>query len=108
VPYRNGPASENKARSRITRWLGNLAAAVGSRLFAAGDTSAVQHGWQITVRRGGLSRSYRDPRFGTLRACPRCQGGGWADGAPCAPCRGMGRVGDAAARQAFYQEDQFQ
>ena len=101
VPNPNGAASENKARSRIAHWLGNLAAATGDRLFAADDTAAVQHGWQITVRRGGLGRTYRDPRFGMLRPCPLCQGDGWAGGTPCGACDGAGRV---AAPQACYPE----
>ena len=50
MPNPNGPASENKARSRIIHWLGNLIAALGGRLFAADDTAALRHGWQITVR----------------------------------------------------------
>jgi hypothetical protein len=68
VPYPNGPPSKSKAHRRNTHWLGNLVAALGGRLFAADDATAVQHGWEITVRSRGLGRAYRDPHFGAPRA----------------------------------------
>ena len=49
---------------------------LGARLFAMNDTEAYWRSWQITKTRGGLGRSYRDPRFGTLAECPRCHGAG--------------------------------
>jgi DnaJ-class molecular chaperone len=61
------------------------------------DTEAYWRGWQITRTRGGLARSYRDPRFDTLAECARCRGTG-VNGAgvntdlPCAPCLGTGRI----------------
>jgi hypothetical protein len=100
VTHPSGLARENKARSRITRWLASLIAVAGGRLFGAGDAAAVQHGWQITVRRGGLGRGYRDPRFDALRACPRCHGSGRADHEPCTACDGTGRVTVAPSRPA--------
>jgi hypothetical protein len=90
------PTSENKPRNRVARWLAGRIAAVGARLFAAEDLAATQHGWQITQRRGGMGRSYRDPRFDTLRSCPRCHGSGATDGNPCIPCDATGRVSLAA------------
>jgi hypothetical protein len=36
-------------------------------LFAKADAEARWHGWQITERFRGLARTYRDPRFATLR-----------------------------------------
>jgi hypothetical protein len=58
--------SENKIRSggRPARWLTMRVAALGARLFAVPDRTAIQHGWAITRRQGGLARTYRDPRFG--------------------------------------------
>lgn len=62
------------------------------RLFGDLDAQAEHDGWQVTRLRHGLARSYRDPRFDQLRACPACAGRGSMDGQPCGPCRGTGRV----------------
>ena len=74
------------------RWLSKVIEAVGNRVFRADDQWAIEHNLQITPRHGGLSRSYRDPRFDTLHACPRCSGSGGNPGEPCAACAGTGRV----------------
>lgn len=71
-------------------------AALGARLYAVDDRTAIQHGWTITRRRGELARTYRDPGFGTVHSCARCGGWGAADGAWCAPCAGTGRVTSGA------------
>jgi hypothetical protein len=39
---------------------------LGDHLFRAGDARARGYGWEVTSRRRGLSRSYRDPRFDLL------------------------------------------
>jgi hypothetical protein len=70
------PTSEDKARTRLVRWLRKRAETAGQWLFARDDLRAVHHGWQITTRCGGLGRQYRDPRFDTLRSCPDCAGSG--------------------------------
>jgi hypothetical protein len=49
---------------------------LGARLFAMNDTEAYWRSWQITKTQGGLGRSYRDPRFGTLAEYPRCHRAG--------------------------------
>ena len=74
------------------RWLSKFIAAVGDRLFRRDDQWAIEHNWQITKRHGGLSRSYRDPRFDTLCACSRCTGSGGYPDEPCTACGGTGRV----------------
>ena len=76
--------------SRLRRWV----LWVGERLFAESDEQARRRGWQVTVGRGGLARSYRDPRFDRFARCPRCEGGGWEDDAyrKCRLCSGDGRV----------------
>lgn len=85
--------ASHMACDRLPRgWLGRLLDAVGGWWFRADDRAAIQYGWQITTHHGGLSRSYRDPRFDTLHACLRCNGSGWRDEEPCAPCSGTGRV----------------
>jgi hypothetical protein len=85
-------ASENKAKIRRVSWLAALAERAGTRLFLRDDLTAIENGWQITQRHGGLGRRYRDPRFDTLSACPRCGGRGTVAEVPCAPCRGTGRI----------------
>jgi hypothetical protein len=90
---RTSPTSEYKARTRLVRWLRTRVETAGQRLFARDDLTAINHGWQITTRRGGLGRQYRDPRFGTLRSCTQCAGSGAAaDSGPCGMCAGTGRV----------------
>ena len=95
--YPTSPTSENKARDPTVRWLARLIKAAGDYLFAADDRAATHHGWQITARHSGLGRRYRDPRFDTLRACPRCNGSGETDHAPCDSCSGAGRVAQAVS-----------
>jgi hypothetical protein len=50
--------------------------AIGSKIFRTDDRRARQRGWQIIPHHGGLSRTYRDPRFDNLSLCPICRGGG--------------------------------
>jgi DnaJ-class molecular chaperone len=66
---------------------------IWNRLFAADDARARGRGWQVTARRDGLGRSYRDPRFNLLIRCPECRGtGAGADERPCRRCPGTGRL----------------
>ena len=86
-------SGQGGGRDRATGRLALLIRGFGSWLFQAEDARARQHGWQIAVNRGGLGRTYRDPRFDTLTACPQCRGGGiGTQDTPCAPCLGTGRV----------------
>lgn len=79
--------------ARVTGRLALLIRAAGDRLFQAEDTRARQYGWQITVRRGGLARTYRDPRFDRFRSCPDCRGiGSDLTEEPCERCGGTGRI----------------
>ncbi len=85
------------AAAVLLSWLAWIPRRLGDRIFTGNDTEAYWRGWQITKVHGGLGRRYRDLRFDTLAACPRCQGGGAStkDGradTPCAPCLGTGRV----------------
>jgi len=69
-------------------------------LFGDLDAQAGHDGWQVIRLRHGFGRRYRDHRFDLLSACPACagngsgsgSGSGSADGQPCEPCRGTGRV----------------
>jgi DnaJ-class molecular chaperone len=66
---------------------------IGRKIFWPSDYQAHQHGWQITPRQGGLSRTYRDPRFDYLAACTTCNGRGHNPrGIACLDCQGTGRV----------------
>lgn len=67
--------------------------ALGRQIFRSSDHQARQYGWQVTPRRGGLSRTYRDPRFDYLIACRTCGGHGRnPHGVNCSDCQGTGRI----------------
>jgi len=73
---------------------------LGAWYFRADDVFAARHGWQVLVRHGGLSRTYRDPRFDQLRQCPYCCGAGvLEDDQPCPRCEGTGRIELQGARR---------
>jgi hypothetical protein len=79
--------------ARVTGRLVRLIRAAGDRLFQAEDIRASQNGWQITARRGGLARTYRDQRFDRFRICPACHGTGTGSAEkPCNRCDGTGRI----------------
>ena len=50
----------------VREWLRRLLLRAGDVLYAGDDDLARAEGWEITVRCGGLSRTYRDPRFDLL------------------------------------------
>lgn len=67
--------------------------ALGRSIFREDDRQARDHGWQIIPRHGGLSRSYRDPRFNRLIACTTCNGRGYdPHRVACSDCDGTGRI----------------
>jgi hypothetical protein len=79
--------------ARVTGRLARRIRTAGDRLFRDADTRASQYGWQITARRGGLARTYRDPRFDRFRSCPVCRGSGtWRAEQACDHCAGTGRI----------------
>ena len=88
----SSPDGQDKARHGPAFWLADRLRAAGDRLFAEDDRKAREQGWQITCGRGGLSRRYRDPRFGTLTACQWCHGTGQTGEQACPACRGTGRL----------------
>lgn len=79
--------------ARLTGPLARLIRAAGDRMFQAEDARARQYGWHITARRGGLARTYRDPRFDRFRGCPACRSTGTGPAErPCDRCGGTGRI----------------
>jgi len=82
-------------KKSLLPWLEERTRRAGAALFAKPDAWAVRSGWTITQRRGGLSRTYRDPRFDLLIRCTSCGGSGFnhtaARGA-CPTCGGSGRL----------------
>lgn len=44
-------------------WLAVLPGRLGDRLFTLNDDEAGWRDWQVIKTRGGLARTYRDPRF---------------------------------------------
>jgi hypothetical protein len=86
-------SGQGGGRARATGRLALLIRRFGDWLFQGDDGRARQHGWQITVRRGGLARTYRDPRFDRFCRCPACGGTGTCpDGEPCDRCARTGRI----------------
>ncbi len=80
---------------RILPWLERQARRAGSVLFAESDQHALIHSWEITQRVGGLSRTYRDPRFDQLSRCYQCGGTGVSRHSAlrsCFICWGTGRL----------------
>jgi hypothetical protein len=67
--------------------------AIGSKIFRTDDGRARDRGWQIIPRHGGLSRTYRDPRFDYLPPCPACNGRSCnPERIACSGCHGSGRL----------------
>jgi hypothetical protein len=81
--------------------------AIGRRIFWSSDRQAHQHGWQVIPRYGGLSRTYRDPRFDYLATCMTCNGRGRNPrGSTCSDCQGTGRVSSAPDVIAKQRQEQ--
>lgn len=92
--HTTNPDIRKTLRDLLIRGLG----AIGSKIFREDDRRAHDHGWQITPRHGGLSRSYRDPRFDYLTPCTSCNGQGCnPHGVTCSDCHGTGRISLAPA-----------
>jgi hypothetical protein len=90
-------------RKTLSDLLVRALSAIGSKIFREDDRRACDHGWQITPRHGGISRSYRDPRFDGLTTCEACNGRGCSPyGVTCSDCHGTGRIvlGPAVVSQA--------
>jgi uncharacterized protein YbaR (Trm112 family) len=80
-------------RKTLRDLLLRVLSAIGNIIFRADDHRARERGWQIIPRHRGLSRTYRDPRFDHLVACPACKGRGCnPDRTTCPDCRGSGRL----------------
>jgi hypothetical protein len=79
--------TEPDVRTRISALLDRL----DRFAFRELDLRATTRGWQ--VRRGRrFRRTYRDPRWDTIRACPTCAGRGDVGARTCADCDGAGTV----------------
>lgn len=73
----------------VTGWIGPAV----DGLFREDDASARRHGWQVEIRRSGMGRAYRDPRFDRFRRCPECEDSGDDEnGRRCRGCSGTGRI----------------
>jgi DnaJ-class molecular chaperone len=87
--HTTNPGVRKTLSDLLKRWLSTI----GRRIFREDDYRARHHGWQITLRHGGLSRSYRDPRFDYLTVCATCNGHGFnSHGVTCSDCHGTGRI----------------
>lgn len=91
MPHRTITLS--KFSSLALTWVRSCLTTLTQRLFAASDTAARQHGWQVSSTHCGFGREYRDPRFDTLASCHDCHGRGvTALGYQCQRCGGIGRI----------------
>lgn len=80
-------------RKTLRDLLLRVLSAIGNKIFRADDHRARERSWQIVPRHGGLSRTYRDPRFDYLIPCPACNGRGYdPNRTSCSDCRGSGRL----------------
>lgn len=57
------PIGYPELRYRLLRLAGRFTRCVGARVFAQEDAAARAEGWVVIECRGGLGRSYRDPRW---------------------------------------------
>jgi hypothetical protein len=90
--------TDPNVRATVTDLVLRGLSAIGNKMFRADDCRARNQGWQIIPRHGGLSRSYRDPRFDCLLVCTACDGRGCHPcDTPCSTCHGAGRIIDSAA-----------
>jgi hypothetical protein len=79
-----------------SRALAALVQGIASRLFRDSDAHARRYGWQVKIGHGGLSRTYRDPRFDLLQTCLTCLGtGAIRQEQECGRCSGTGRITSA-------------
>lgn len=90
-----GHTSGRRARTRraggfVTRLLDRL----DHVAFRATDLDAIARGWQI---RGGerFRRTYRDPRWDSVSACPVCDGSGLIGAGTCCEFAAAGTVRSA-------------
>lgn len=75
----------------VRKWATSLIAHLDRCAFREPDLRAVARGW--TVRRDGyFTRTYRDPRWSTVQACPTC-GYRVVIGEPCGHCTPADLVG---------------
>jgi hypothetical protein len=87
--HTTNPVVRKTLRDLLIRGL-NL---IGNKIFQADDRHAHDRGWQINSRHGGLSRTYRDPRFDYVIPCPTCKGRDRdLSGLTCPACNGAGRT----------------
>jgi hypothetical protein len=77
----------------LTAALARAVGRAGARHFEDDDAFALRHGWTITIQRGGLARSYRDPRFDALVACLICAGACVSTEEACSRCGAPSPVG---------------
>jgi hypothetical protein len=89
LDHTTNPNPRKTPRDLLLRALSSI----GGKIFRTDDCHARDRGWQIIPRHGGLSRTYRDPRFDYLIPCPACNGRGYnPDRTTCFGCRGSGRL----------------
>ena len=89
LDHTTNPILRKTPRSLLFRALSVL----GSKIFRTDDHRARERGWEIISRHGGLSRTYRDPRFDRIIPCSACNGRGYnPDRITCPDCCGSGRL----------------
>lgn len=64
---------------------------IDDRVFREPDIDAIARGWEVRRDRR-FHRTYRDPRWDSIIACPACGGSGACGARVCATCDGRGTV----------------
>lgn len=83
--------SERTPEHRARTWISSVLDRWDWFAFRELDLRATARGWQV-IRESRFRRTYRDPRWDSVRACPVCHGNGLDGAGPCAECGGAGTV----------------
>lgn len=76
---------------RVAERIRRLCSALDDAIFEQSDLDANARGWEARRDRP-FTRTYRDPRWDSIAACPNCQGEGTFGAHPCGECDGRGTV----------------
>ena len=76
---------------RVAERFSRLCSALDHAIFERPDLDAYVRGWEVRRDRP-FTRTYRDPRWNSVAACPTCDGVGMRGAHRCGECDGLGTV----------------